>query len=116
MELLQALGVAIEVERTMSLMTRKELATELDKDDETVGRYARGETAELSVLQLQAIAQALGTTMQTLLDRADVVMGRAGRRADAQAAQANSGGQNVMVAGPVHIEGDVDISAPQGDN
>lgn len=114
MEPMKALGVAIDAERVTSQMTREELASALGIVPETLNRYLRGDV-DLRYSHLISIADALGIEVGELLVHADVVAGRVARR-DARISQANSGGQNVMVAGPVHIEGDVDISAPQGDN
>jgi transcriptional regulator with XRE-family HTH domain len=109
MEPAHALGVAIEAEMIMALMTRDELAANLGISTETLGRHIRGEQ-EPSLARLRAIAAAMETTPQQILTRADVVAGRIDRRAGSAATQANAGGQNVQVMGPVHIEGDVTMT------
>lgn len=113
MEPALALGVAIEGEMVMAMMTRDELAAELGISPETLGRHIRGEQ-EPTLARLRAVAKALDTTPQQLLTRADVVAGRMSRREAAAITQANTGGQNVQVLGPVHIEGDVEMTEAEG--
>lgn len=62
------------------------------------------------IARLRDIAAVLDVRVQDLLDRADVIAGRAARREGDT--QANTGGRNLMITGTV--KGDVKIEAPGG--
>lgn len=101
------LGIAIESERIASCLTRDELAQAANVTPETLGDYIRGER-EPSLARLRDIAAAMEVRPQDLLDRADMIAGRAARREGDT--QANTGGRNLMITGTV--KGDVKIEAP----
>lgn len=88
-----ALGIAIESEMVAAQMSRDDLAEAAGISIETLGRHIRGEQ-EPVLARLRAIAAALEMRPQDVLDRADMVAGRAARRAGDT--QANSGGRNLM--------------------
>lgn len=109
METSEALGVAIDSERVASRLTREELAEAAGITVDTLGDYIRGER-EPSLARLRDLAAALDMRPQDLLDRADVVAGKAERRASV--AQRVKGSGNLIAGGDINIEaGAVDIKA-----
>lgn len=105
----EALGVAIDAERVAARLSRDALAEAVQISPETLGRHLRGE-AEPSLARLRDLAAALDMRPQDLLDRADVVAGKAERRASV--AQRVKGSGNLIAGGDINIEaGAVDIKA-----